>query len=162
MGCCSPPSSETSAAALFAAVASARPAVRLFGPSALADPVLVSALGTRKLNLYLSTPGVLPRSLTSAGRIFLSSFQRTYHHAPVPQAIFGYEAMSAIIDVLREAGNSANDRATVVHDFFAIRNRASPLGAPYSIDVNGDSSIAPIVFERLQGGRLVPFAQASG
>ncbi len=154
--------SEASAAGLFAAVASAHPAVKLFAPSALADPVLASALGRRKLSLYVSTPGVLPHNLDPTGRIFLSSFQSTYHHAPVAQAIFGYEAMAAVIDVLREAGSSANDRATVVHDFFAIRNRASLLGAPYSIDVNGDSTIAPIVFERLQGGRLVPFAQASG
>jgi branched-chain amino acid transport system substrate-binding protein len=58
--------------------------------------------------------------------------------------------------VLKEAGTSANDRGTVVKDFFAIRNRQSVLGT-YSIDSNGDTSIAPFVFNRLSNGQLVPF-----
>ena len=48
-------------------------------------------------------------------------------------------------------GASAGDRTTVVHDFFAIKNRQSVLGT-YSIDSNGDTSIAPFVFTRLKGG----------
>ena len=87
---------------------------------------------------------------------FLKPFEDTYHRAPAPQAIFGYEAMSAVLSVLKKAGASANDRATVVQDFFAIKNRDSVLGT-YSINANGDTSLAPFVFSRPVNGKLVPF-----
>ena len=77
------------------------------------------------------------------------------------QAIFGYEGMSAILAVLREAGPQANNRATVVHDFLAIKNRQSVLGT-YSISSTGDTSISPFVFSRVRQGKLVPFAQVQG
>jgi branched-chain amino acid transport system substrate-binding protein len=69
--------------------------------------------------------------------------------------------MNAVLAVLRQAGAGANDRTKVVHDFFAIRNRESVLGT-YSINSDGDTSVAPFVFSRLQHGRLVPFAQVEG
>ena len=75
--------------------------------------------------------------------------------------IFGYEAMSAVLAVLREAGSAANNRSTVVHAFLAIKNRQSVLGT-YSMNSSGDTSIAPFVFSRLQQGKLVPFAQVQG
>ena len=60
------------------------------------------------------------------------------------------------LSVLKEAGTSANARGTVVKDFFAIRNRQSVLGT-YSMNSNGDTSLAPFVFSRLKSGQLVPF-----
>ena len=63
--------------------------------------------------------------------------------------------MSAVLAVLHEAGTSANNRGTVQKDFFAIRNRASVLGT-YSINVNGDTSLAPFVISRVKSGQLVP------
>ena len=108
-------------------------------------------------------PGFLKADLTPAGSAFVTLFESTYGHAPAVQAIFGYEAMSAVLSVLKQAGTSANNRTTVVHDFFAIKNRQSVLGT-YSINSNGDTSIAPFVFSRVQGGKLVAskFVQAQG
>ncbi len=115
-----------------------------------------STLVSSVRNLYISTPGFLKADLNPAGSAFATTFDATYGHAPDPQAIFGYEAMSAVLAVLKEAGTSANNRTTVVHDFFSIKNRQSVLGT-YSINSNGDTSIAPFVFSRLQSGQLVPF-----
>jgi branched-chain amino acid transport system substrate-binding protein len=123
-----------------------------FGPSALAF-VPASALGSG--TLYISTPASSSRRLPAGARQFLSAFRSRYGHVPSPQAIFGYEAMAAVLDVLHQAGTAANDRSTVVHDFFAIRNRPSVVGT-YSIDVNGDTSLSSFVFTRLRAGRLVP------
>lgn len=149
--------SQPAARALFTAVAAGHPAAKLFGPSALADPSFAASLGSARLSLVVSAPG-----LSSAGaantRQFLHAFQSTYHHVPVPQAVFGYEAMSAVIDVLKESGPAAGNRAAVVHNFFAIRNRQSAIGS-YSIDVNGDTSQASFVFERLRGGLFHPIGQ---
>jgi branched-chain amino acid transport system substrate-binding protein len=144
------------AAGFFNRVAGSNPSAKLFGPSALDAPRFVSALLARVRNLYISTPGFLKPDLNSAGTAFVSQFTATFGHAPSVQAIFGYEAMSAVLSVLKEAGASANDRGTVVKDFFAIRNRQSVLGT-YSINSNGDTSIAPFVFNRLESGELVPF-----
>lgn len=150
---------SSDAAALHAfrdAVAGSR-AVKLFAPSALDDEAIAAGLsGPTAGNLYTSAPGFLPQDLPAQGQKFVRDFDATYHHAPSLQAIFGYEAMAAVLDVLRSVGSSAGDRTKVVHDFFAIRNRASVLGT-YSINANGDTSIAPFVFSHVQSGKLVPF-----
>ena len=151
------------AARFFNAVAGSNPSAKLFGPSALDAPSFTSTLATSIHNLYISVPGFLGPNLTPAGRTFASAFTAAYGHAPAVQAIFGYEAVAAVLAVLKQAGTSANSRTTVVKDFFAIKNRQSVLGT-YSINSNGDTSIAPFVFSRLAGGRLVPFKflQAQG
>jgi branched-chain amino acid transport system substrate-binding protein len=144
------------AARFFSSAAGANSSAKLFGPSALDAPRFISALSSSVRNLYISVPGFLKADLNQAGSTFTSQFAATYGHAPAPQAIFGYEAMAAVMSVLKQAGASANNRSTVVKDFFAIKNRQSVLGT-YSINSNGDTSIAPFVFTRLQDGGLVPF-----
>jgi branched-chain amino acid transport system substrate-binding protein len=135
-------------------------AVNLFAPSALATPSFASSFGPAKLNLYVSEPGFLPKQTPALGQSqFVKPFQARYGHAPSTEAIFGYEAMAAVLSVLQKAGGDANNRTTVVHDFFAIRNRQSVLGT-YSIDSEGDPSIAPFVFSRFKGGALVPWRAA--
>jgi hypothetical protein len=74
----------------------------------------------------------------------------------VPQAIFGYEAMSAVLAVLKEAGIGAGTRSTVVGDFRTLHGRQSVLGT-YSIS-SGDTNLAPFVFGRPRGGALVATA----
>jgi branched-chain amino acid transport system substrate-binding protein len=126
---------------------------KLFAPSALAGASLPS--GT-----YVSQPGFIPSQLPSLAKTqFVKPFKARYGHAPATGAIFGYEAMAAVLSVLDKAGGGANNRTTVVHDFFAIRNRQSVLGT-YSIDSEGDPSIAPFVFSRFKGGALVPWRAA--
>jgi branched-chain amino acid transport system substrate-binding protein len=155
--------SISAAARFFDNAAAANPSAKLFGPSGLADPALASQLSSAVHSLYISTPGFLKQNLTSAGSAFVSKFASTYGHEPVPQAIFGYEAMSAVLAVLHEAGSGANNRSTVVHDFLSLkRTSAESVLGPYSIDSNGDTSIAPFVLSRLQHGSLVPFAQLQG
>jgi branched-chain amino acid transport system substrate-binding protein len=149
-------SSDAVAARMFNSAASSAPTLKLFGPSALDDAAFASQLSSAR-NVFVSSPGFLTKDLSAtAVSQFLKPFQDTYHRTPSPQAIFGYEAMSAVVSVLHKAGAAANDRDTVVKDFFAIRNRDSVLGT-YSINVNGDTSIAPFVISHLVGGKLVPF-----
>jgi len=150
-------SSQQAAARLFNSTASSDPTVKLFAPSALSDTAFVARLSPAVRNLYVSAPGFMPNGLTTEAKTqFVGPFVAAYHHTPAPQAIFGYEAMSAVLAVLRQAGSSANDRQTVVHNFFGLRNRNSVLGT-YSINANGDTSIAPFVLTHLAGGKLVPF-----
>jgi branched-chain amino acid transport system substrate-binding protein len=152
-------SSESASAVgrLFGNVAQANAGVKLFAPSALDTTAFASSFGGAKLNLYVSAPGFLPKGLTPSGRQFTTAFSAAYGHAPALGAIFGFEAMDAVLAVLREAGTSANNRSAVVNDFFKIKDRQSVLGT-YSINSAGDISLAPFVFSRLRNGTLVPFA----
>ncbi len=132
----------------------------LFGPSALDTPSFTAALSSGVRNLYVSAPGFMPGHLTAAGKTFVSQFAATYGHKPALQAIFGYEAVAAVVYVLQEAGPAANNRAKVVHDFFKLAGRSSVLGG-YSIDKQGDTNLTAFVFLRLRSGTLVPFKSVS-
>jgi branched-chain amino acid transport system substrate-binding protein len=156
-------SSAAAAAQLFDQLASARPTIKLFAPSALAHQAFASRLSGQARNVYVSTPGFLSKNLNAAGRKFVADFKAAYGHSPATEAIFGYEAMASVLSVLRDAGSAANNRTTVIHDFFAIKNRSSVLGT-YSIDSGGDTDIAAFVFNRLGRGTLVPyrFVNAAG
>jgi ABC-type branched-subunit amino acid transport system substrate-binding protein len=94
---------------------------------------------------------------------FVAPFLAAYHHQPSPQAIFGYEAVSAVLAALDKAGSSANERSTVVRDFMNLHRSSSVLGS-YSIDRYGGPTIAPFVFARVRGTALQPyrFEQADG
>jgi branched-chain amino acid transport system substrate-binding protein len=154
-------SSASEAVREFDQAAASDPKVKLFAPSALASQSFVSALtAAARGGLYVSEPGFY-KDLTPAGQKFVSDFRAEYGHTPAPQAIFGYEAMDSVLAVLREAGSGATNRATVVRDYFAIRNRDSVLGT-YSINANGDTSLDVFVASRVQRGRLVPFKALAG
>jgi hypothetical protein len=154
-------SDASAAGALLGDVAKQSPSVKLFTPSALDTSAFAASFGPASVHLYASEPGFRPHDLPPAGQQFVSAFTSAYGHAPAPQAIFGYEAMKAVLAVLQEAGASANDRTTIVKDFLHLKNRASALGT-YSITPStGDTTLASFVFSRLRGGAFVPFASVS-
>jgi branched-chain amino acid transport system substrate-binding protein len=150
-------SDRAKAAALFDAVAAASPSAKLLAPSALDDQGFAAGLSAPAQSaLEVSAPGFDRADLSATGQQFEAAFTAAYGHAPNPQAIFGYEAVSALISVLREAGKNASNRGTVRDDFFAIRNRSSVLGT-YSINSSGDTSLAPFVISHVRAGTLTPY-----
>ena len=73
-----------------------------------------------------------------------------------------------MVQVVREAGTGAENREKVIHDFLKLKRPAcaaapaadcSALGA-YSINSDGDTSLAAFTFSRLRDGTLVPLAAA--
>jgi ABC-type branched-subunit amino acid transport system substrate-binding protein len=146
--------------AAFASVVRANPTLKVFAPSALATSSAVSALGLGSgAKLFVSTPGFLKKQLTATGQKFVTDFTAKYGHAPATEAILGYEAMAAVLHVLTQAGAKANDRATVVKDFLALRNVAFVLPTQWSINnATGDTNLGAFVFSRARGDTLVPFA----
>jgi branched-chain amino acid transport system substrate-binding protein len=150
--------SVSQARTLFTAVAGQSGGLKLLGPSALYSTALLQGLPRpARGGIYVSSPGFLERELPATARTqFVKPFVAAYHHQPIPEAIFGYEAVSAVLAVLRQAGSSANQRATVVHDFMRFHSDSSVLGS-YSIDGSGNPTIAPFVFARAQGSTLIPF-----
>lgn len=138
------------------AAASGDPHAKLFAPSALYDDTFVHGLsGAAQHALTVSAPGIPHGSLDAVGQAFVNDFTRRYHHQPAPQAIFGYEAMRALIATLQKAGAHAAARTIIVDDFRSLRRPAaqSALGA-YSLH-GGDTSFRSFVFARVANGALV-------
>jgi hypothetical protein len=152
--------SPSAAAQFFNHAATAAPSAKLFGPSSLNTSAFPASLSpTAGKRLYVSIPGYLPKDLPAEGKSFVSGFRSAYGHTPNIQAIFGFEAMSALLHVLKQQGKHANDRTTVVNAFLAQRNVQSVLGT-YSINSAGNTSLDAFVFARVSGGKLEPFAAA--
>ena len=103
---------------------------------------------------YLTTP-LLPLSLypPPAQRV-LAEYRRRFHHAAGPYALYGYEAMSAVLLAIHRAGRHGNDREAVIHKFFTIHDRDSVLGR-YSVLPSGDTTFSRYAVDRVRGGRLV-------
>ena len=99
----------------------------------------------------------MPKQLATAGGSFLADFRSAYGHVPSSQAILGYEAMSAVLAAIHEAGSGANPHHGHPR-FLKINNRSSPLGT-YTINQNGDTSLGPTTFviELVRGSQLVAF-----
>ena len=55
-------------------------------------------------------------------------------------AIYGYEAMSLILDTCEELGPDCTDKQAMIDALFATKVRESVLGT-YDIDENGDTTL---------------------
>ena len=126
-------------------VASAAPDAKLYGPDGVTEEAfsnpkeggIPAAVGART-KTTVATLGV--EDLPAAGPT-LEKYKAKYKTQTVdPYAIYGYETMALALDVLKRAGDKANDRAEVVKQLFATKDRDSVLGM-YSIDANGDTSL---------------------
>jgi branched-chain amino acid transport system substrate-binding protein len=136
-------------------VNSANPTMKLFGPDGVDETSFTSKISAASAaKTILSVPGPEPAQLPPAGKKFLADFQATYHHAPEPYAIDGYEAMAVILDSISRAGAQGNSRPAVVKSFFSTANRSSVLGT-YSIDKDGDTTLAKYVFSTVKNGKAV-------
>jgi branched-chain amino acid transport system substrate-binding protein len=126
-------------------VAKAAPNAKLYGPDGVTEEAfsnpkkggIPASVGART-KTTVATLGA--KDLPGAGPI-LQKYKDKYKTQTVdPYAIYGYETMALALDVLKRAGAQANDRAEVVKQLFATKDRDSVLGT-YSIDANGDTSL---------------------
>lgn len=143
------------AVALWQQLYAGDPHLRLLGPSGLTESSsFVDQIGSAAALTYLTTP-LLPLSLyPPPARRVLAEYRRYFHQAPGPYTLYGYEAMSAVLLAIRRAGRHGDERQSVIHKFFAIKNRDSVLGR-YSILSDGDTTLSRYAVDRVRGGRLV-------
>lgn len=152
--------SPADAARFFNRIASMAPSAKLFGPSSLNSGAFTAALsGAAAKHLYVSIPGYLPKDLPAGGKKLVSRLRTAFGHTPNVEAVFGYEAMAALLRVLKTEGKNANNRTDVVSGFMKQSKVASVLGS-YSIDSAGNTSLDAFVFARPRSGKLVPFTAA--
>jgi branched-chain amino acid transport system substrate-binding protein len=144
---------QRGAAALWRALHRADPRLLLLGSNTLASPEFTAAIGAAASQTYLTTP-ILPLSdYPPAATRVLADYRRHFGGEPGPYALYGYEAMSVVLDAIRRAGDRGNDRQSVIDRFFATSNRDSVLGR-YSVLASGETTLARYGVDRVSGGRV--------
>jgi branched-chain amino acid transport system substrate-binding protein len=146
---------DDNAIQLFKDLHAEMPTAKLFGPDGVAETAFTSRLGADlERSVYITSPTLAPRLYPASGQAFFKDYRAKYGIDPEPYAIFGYEAMAVMLQAIKNAGDKGNDRAAVIAAFFKIKNRNSPLGT-YSIDENGDTTLADYGGNRVSRGKLV-------
>jgi branched-chain amino acid transport system substrate-binding protein len=139
---------------LWKDVYAANPTLKMFGPDGVAQSDFTAKLGPSQANTFITNPTLPPELYPPAARKFFSTFKAKYGDEPEPYAIYGYEAMNATLQAIRNAGDKGNCRADVIKGLFAIKSRSSVLGT-YSIDPDGDTTITDYGGNRVKDGKLV-------
>ncbi|MBA2637424.1 MAG: ABC transporter substrate-binding protein [Solirubrobacterales bacterium] len=105
--------------------------------------------------VLITIPGVAPEEYPPAGKQFLKDFEAKYGEKnPDRYAVYGYESMSLILDAIKRAGEKGDDRAAVLEQIFATKDREGVFGT-YGIDKNGDITLTPYGVYRIKDGQTV-------
>jgi branched-chain amino acid transport system substrate-binding protein len=146
--------STNQARRLWKTLAVAGPSLKLFAPNVLALPAFAEGVGSAAKNTYVLRAAIDPKLDPPEAARVLDRFESTYGRRPATEALFGYEAMSAVLASIKSAGDDGNKRGKVIDEFFGISNRQSVLGT-YSIDDQGDTTLDEYGGYRIEGGKLV-------
>ena len=138
---------ESGAAVLTTDLAAAMPTVKIFGTAGLAestyaDPSQGGIPPSVDSRVVITSPALGLNEYPPSARAFDTAYTRRFG-PPQPDAIFGYEAMSLMLDGIKRAtddGTAPAVRSEVRRAIFATRDRHSVLGT-YSINRNGDTTL---------------------
>jgi branched-chain amino acid transport system substrate-binding protein len=141
---------------VFKDAASACSACKLYGPDGVAEEAFTNPkkggipadVGART-KVTVATLGI--KDLPDAKPV-VDSFKKKYGTASVdPYGIYGYETMALMLDSIKRAGSSGNDRSKVIEEMFNTKDRKSVLGT-YSIDSNGDTTLTDYGLYTIKAG----------
>jgi branched-chain amino acid transport system substrate-binding protein len=105
--------------------------------------------------VLVTIPGVAPEEYPPAGKEFLKAYEAEYGEKnPDRYAVYGYESMSLLLDAIKRAGENGGDRAAVVDQLLATKDREGVFGT-YSIDENGDITLTPYGVYKIEDDQLV-------
>jgi branched-chain amino acid transport system substrate-binding protein len=144
---------------IFKDIAVALPKAPLLGPEGVGetgffDPKDGGVPPMVAERVRITIPGVAPEEYPPAGQEFLKAYAAEYgEKSPDRYAVYGYESMSLLLDAIKRAGADGGDRAAVVEQLFATKDREGTFGT-YSIDPNGDITLTPYGVYRIKDGRL--------
>jgi branched-chain amino acid transport system substrate-binding protein len=104
--------------------------------------------------VLITIPGVAPEEYPPAGQAFLKAYEAEYGEKnPDRYAVYGFESMSLLLDSIKRAGADGGDRAAVVDQLLATKDREGVFGT-YSIDENGDITLTPYGVYQIKDGAL--------
>jgi branched-chain amino acid transport system substrate-binding protein len=137
--------------ALWRELHRADPHLLLLGSSALEGTGFASEIGAAGDVTYLTTPVLALDEYPPAAARVLADYRRQFGAHAGAYALYGFEAMSVVLDAIRAAGARGNDRQTVIDRFFATANRDSVLGH-YSVRPDGETTLSRYGVDRIAGG----------
>ena len=152
---------ENNAVLLTRQLAAALPNAKLFGTAGVAESTYADAADggiPRALDgqVMVTAATLDPSSDPPASRAFYAAYEHRYG-IPQPTAIYGYEAMSLMLNAISRAtdhGRKAARRSKVVAALFDTHRRRSVLGT-YTITPQGDTTLRRYGVYRIIDGRLV-------
>jgi branched-chain amino acid transport system substrate-binding protein len=105
--------------------------------------------------VLITIPGLAPEEYPPAGKEFLKAYEAEYGEKnPDRYAVYGYESMALLLDAIKRAGENGGDRAAVVDQLLATKDREGVFGT-YSIDENGDITLTPYGVYKIKDDQLV-------
>jgi branched-chain amino acid transport system substrate-binding protein len=138
--------------ALWRQLHAADPRLLLLGSSAMASEAFTSLLGEAAAVTYLTTPALPASIYPPASARVLADYRHDFGGEAGAHALYGYEAMSVVLEAIRAAGSHGNDRQSVIDEFFKAGSRDSVLGA-YSIEPDGETTLSPYGVDRVVNGQ---------
>jgi len=141
-------------AELWSDLYAADPHLLLLGSNQMLNESFIAQLGMAAANTYVTTPVLPARFYPAAAQRVLSDYRRTFGVQATPYALYGYEAMTLVLDGVRDAGARGNDRQTVIDRVFATKDRNSVIGN-YSIDGDGETTLSRYGIDRISHGSPV-------
>jgi len=126
----------------------------LLGSSSTVNESFTSQIGAAAANTYMTTPVLPPDLYPPVAKRVLSSYRRTFGVEAGAYALYGYEAMTLVLDAVRAAGARGDDRQTVIDRVFATRNRNSVIGR-YSVEADGETTLSSYGVDRVSSGHPV-------
>ena len=142
--------------ALWQQLHRADPHLLLLGTNAIAIPSFTSQIGAASASTYLTTPMLATAQYPPAASRVLADYRRHFGAEASPYALYGFEAMSVVLDAIRRAGARGNNRQAVIDAFFAMHERNSVLGR-YSVGADGETTPVRYGVDRVVNGRLAPW-----
>jgi branched-chain amino acid transport system substrate-binding protein len=150
---------DNNAVQLTKDVAAALPKAKIFGPDGVEvdtyfDPTKGGIPTTLDPRVFMTVATLPPANYPPAGQAFFKFYQAKYG-TPQAYAVYGYEAMSLMLDAIKRATNNGTasvSRSKVVAAIFATKDRPSVLGT-YSIDPNGDTTLTAYGAYKIVNGK---------
>ena len=144
---------------LFRDVSATAPDAQLFGGDgvterAFTDPRRGGLPRAVARKTWLTHPALVRSAYPAAGQDLFGRYRERFGVGPRRYGIYGYEAMSLVLDAIARAGADGNQREAVVKAGFATRDRPSVLGT-YSIDRFGDTTLTDYGVYRIADGALL-------
>jgi len=133
---------DNNPAVLLKDVRAVLPSIKFMGPDGInCSEFLKQAGPSADQNVYSTFGGVPPEKYTGKAADWLKAYNAKYsNNNPNPYAIYGYEAAKVVLAGIAQAGDKADDRATVLANVMGTKDYDGVLGK-WSFDANGDTTL---------------------
>jgi branched-chain amino acid transport system substrate-binding protein len=148
---------DNNAVQLWKDLGAALPDATLWGPDGVATSTFTNDIPPDLYDrTFITVATINPKDYGPKGQKFFEDFKAKYDQKVVqPYAIYGFEAMDVVLDAMERAGDSCNDRQTVIDEFFNTQDKEGVTGT-YDIDEDGDVTLSEFGRHEVVDGELSP------